>query len=456
MSGLRNSLSRILPLAWPVFIGQVAVLALSTVDTVLVARYSANDLAALAIGAAVYTTVFVGLMGVVLAVMPLAGQHFGAGRLREAGDELHQAVWAALGLSVIGLAIMLMPDPFLWIAQTTPEVEAKVRLYLQALSPGLPAALLFTAYRGFNTAVSRPKMVMALQLGGLVLKVPLTAALIHGSAGLPALGVAGCGIATSIVLWAQVLVAVWLLRRDEFYAQFGLLDDQGLHRPRWAALKELMKLGVPMGGSILIEVSGFTFMAIFIARLGATAVAGHQLAMNLISLMFMLPLALANASSTLVAQRLGARDPLDAHRLGWHGLFTAMALSAFNGGLLFLLREQVLGLYTGNALVIAAAMPLLVWVWIFHVADAAQTVAAFVLRSHRIATAPMVVYALAIWGVGIGGGYWLAFSNTLPRLSGAQGFWSAATAGLVLAAAGMTAVLAWVHRTEAREAASAV
>ncbi|MEH0165381.1 MATE family efflux transporter [Paucibacter sp. JuS9] len=449
MTGLRHSLARILPLAWPVFIGQAAVLAFSTVDTVLVARYSANDLAALAIGAAVYTTVFVGLMGVVLAVMPLAGQHFGAGRLREAGDELHQTVWAALGLSILGLLIMLVPDPFLWIAQVTPEVEAKVRSYLQALSPGLPAALLFTAYRGFNTAVSRPKMVMVLQLIGLVLKVPLTAALIHGAAGLPALGVAGCGIATTAVLWAQVFVALWLLRRDRFYAQFGLLDDHGLHRPRWAAQKELLKLGVPMGSSILIEVSGFTFMAIFIARLGATAVAGHQLAMNLVSLMFMVPLAMANASATLVAQRVGARDPQDAKRLGWHGLITAVAISTFNGGLIYLCRESVLGLYTSNELVIAAAMPLLVWVWVFHAADAAQTVAAFVLRSHRIATAPMVVYALAIWGVGIGGGYWLAFGTALPSLSGAQGFWAAATIGLVLAASGMTTVLAWVHKQEA-------
>ena len=121
MSGLRHSLARILPLAWPVFIGQVAVLAFSTVDTVLVARYSANDLAALAIGAAVYTTIFVGFMGVILAVMPLAGQHFGAGRLREAGDELHQASWAALALSVFGVAIMLLPEPFLWIAGPRPR-----------------------------------------------------------------------------------------------------------------------------------------------------------------------------------------------------------------------------------------------------------------------------------------------------------------------------------------------
>ncbi|MDM4765469.1 MATE family efflux transporter [Pelomonas sp. SE-A7] len=455
-SPFRHSLSRILPLAWPVFIGQLAVLAFSTIDTVLVGRYSATDLASLAVGAAVYMTVFVGLMGVVLAVMPLSGQHFGAGRLREAGDELHQAVWTALMLSLPGLAVLLMPDPFLWIARTSPEVETKIRHYLLALAPALPAALVFTAYRGFNTAVSRPKMVMLLQLAALLLKLPLTALLIHGHGDwLPALGVVGCGIATSVVMWIQVAVTLGITRRDPFYAKFGLHEGRGLHRPRWAAMCELLKLGVPMGCSIVIEVSGFTFMAIFIARLGATAVAGHQLAMNLVSLLFMMPLALANASSTLVAQRIGARDPADAARLGWHGLITAVLLAAVNGGLLALGRQSVLGLYTNDAAVVAAAMPLLVWLWFFHTADAAQTVAAFVLRSYRIATAPMVVYALAIWGVGMAGGYWLAFSRPVEALAGAQGFWAAATVGLVVAAAGMTAVLAWVHRQEAAESARA-
>ena len=193
-------------------------------------------------------------------------------------------------------------------------------------------------------------------------------------------------------------------------------------------------------------------MAIFISRLGATAVAGHQLAANLVALMFMMPLALANATGTLVAQRVGARDARDARRLGWHGLEIAVALSFGVGALMFFAREHVLGLYTQDPVIIAAALPLLVWAWLFHVGDAGQTLAAFVLRAHHVATAPLVIYALAIWGVGMGGGYFLAFNEAawIPVwLRGASGFWSAATAGLVLAAGGLSAFLAWVHRQEA-------
>ena len=449
-----DSLRRLAPLAWPVFVGQVAVLAYSTVDTMLVARYSATDLAALAVGSAVYMTVFVGLMGVVMAVAPLAGREFGAGRPAQAGDQLHQAAWLALFLTLLGELVLVFPEPFLAIAKTTPEVEAKVRDYLHTLAFSLPAALLFTAYRAFNTAVSRPKAVMALQLLGLGVKVPLSFLFIRGAGPLPALGAVGCALATVIVMWSQLLIGLALLRRDPFYAPFGLRHS-GLHAPRWAAIRAQLKLGIPMGGSILIEVTGFTFMAIFIARLGPTAVAGHQLAANLVALMFMMPLALANAAGTLVAQRVGARDAADARRIGWHGVEIALAIACLMGAGVFFARAQVLGLYTQDAAIVAAALPLLLWVWLFHMGDAVQTLAAFVLRAHHIATAPMVIYALAIWGVGMGGGYFLAFGDApwVPAwLQGASGFWGAATAGLLLAAAGLSAYLAAVHRAEAREA----
>ena len=453
---LLHSARRIAPLAWPVFIGQVAVLAFGTVDTVMIARYSATDLAALAVGGAVYITAFVGLMGAVLAIGPIAGQLFGARRLHEAGAQLHQAVWLALGLSLLGCTVLLFPQPFLDIARAPPEVAEKIRHYLLALAFALPPALVFTAFRGFNNAVSRPKAVMALQLIGLVLKVPLNTLLIYGAdAGplhVPAFGAPGCGIATAISMWLQLAAAWALLRRDPFYASFALhaarLDPP--HRP---SLKEMLRLGIPMGLSILVEITGFTFMAIFISRIGPTPVAGHQLAANLVSMMFMMPLAIGNASATLVAQSIGADDAAGARRLGWHGLQIGLLVAAVMGTLVYLLREQVLRAYTHDPLIIAAAMPLLAWVVVFHIADAGQTVASFVLRAYRVASVPLVIYAVALWGVGLGGGWVVAFNLTglTPAvLQGASGFWSASTAGLSLSAVGMSAFLAWMLRMPRR------
>ena len=463
---LVDSARRIAPLAWPVLVGQLAVLAFSTVDTVMAARYSALDLAALAIGGAIYISVFVGLMGVVLAVGPVAGQLFGARKLLEAGRQLHQALWLALGLSVIGCTALLLPQPFLSLARAQPEVVDKVRGYLNALAFALPPALLFTAFRGFNTAVSRPKIVMSLQLGALLLKVPLTALLVFGGAidtpwgrlGVDERGAPGCGIATAIVMGLQLLAAWAVLRRDPFYDRFGL-RGHGVSPPHRASLAGLLRLGIPMGLSIGVEVTGFTFMAFFIARLGATPVAGHQIAVNLVSLMFMMPLALANATSTLVAQRIGANDATDARRIGWHGLLIGVGIAAAMGCAVYLLREHILRAYTRDPLIIAAALPLLAWVVVFHIADAAQTVAGFVLRAYRITTVSLVIYVAALWGVGLGGGYALAFDSTglAPRsLQGAPGFWSAATAGLSLAALALCGFLIWMLRQQKRELAGAV
>jgi MATE family multidrug resistance protein len=460
--GLRQSARRIAPLAWPVFVGQVAVLAFSTIDTVMVARVSALDLAALAIGIAAYVSVFVGFMGVVLAIGPIAGQLFGAGKLRESGHEAKQAIWLAIALSVPGCLMLLAPEPILALARAGPEVAAKVRLYLFGLAFALPPALVFTAYRGFNVAVSRPKAVMALQVAALALKVPVNALLVFGleattplgTLHLPGFGAAGCGFATALVMWCQLGAALWLLRRDPFYAPFGL--DRGIGRPSAASLAALLRLGVPMGLAIVVEVTGFTFMSFFVSRTGETAVAGHQIAVNMVSMMFMLPLAIANASATLVAQRVGAGDGADARRIGWAGLEIAVLISSVVGSAIYVLREQVVGLYTANPVIVAAAVPLLAWVALFHIADAGQTVSAFVLRAYRIATVPVIVYVLAVWGIGLGGGYVMAFDlvGLSPAwMRGARGFWSMSTLGLATAALGLVTFLALKLRRDRRREA---
>ena len=457
---LLGSARRIAPLAWPMYVGQIAVLAFSTVDTVMVARHSALDLAALAIGGATYISVFIGLMGMIAALSPIVGQLYGAGRLRECGLALHQAMWLALAAAAAGCLLLVFPQPFLVFARASPEVAVKVRGYLLGLAFALPSALLFTAYRSFNIAVSRPKAVMALQLGALALKVPVTALLVFGFVWqtpfgewrLPAYGAPGCGIATALVMTAQMALAWQVLRRDPFYARFGLREPMA--RPDRASQAALLRLGVPMGLSILIEVTGFTFMAFFISRIGATPVAGHQIAVNMVSLMFMLPLAIANASSTLVAQRIGAGDAAHARRIGRHGLVIGLLTGAAVGGAVFVLRGPIVGIYTDDPVIVAAALPLLAWVAVFHAADATQAVASFVLRAYRIVNLPLAINAIAIWGVGLAGGYVLAFDiggRAPPSLRGAQGFWAAAAAGLVVAAIALVALLAEVYRRQKAE-----
>lgn len=431
--------ARIAALAWPILIGQLAVIFNGVIDTAMTSRYSATDLAALSIGVSVYVSVFVAVSGVLQALSPIVGQLFGARRFDEIGAEVKQGVWLALFLSVIGCTILLFPQPLLALTRASPELNAKATLYLQALAFALPATLGFRLYSALNNAIARPKAVMLIQLAGLGLKIPLNALFIFGGLGLPAFGGPGCALATAIIAWITLMAGWAILRLSPSYKIFGLFGT-GFLPPRMAAQRALLGLGIPMGLSYLIEVSAFTFMALFIARLGATVVAGHQITANFVTVLYMLPLSIASATGTLVAHAIGAGDMHAARKTGQAGIRLAAAIAAVLGTLVFLLRASIVRAYTPDPVIIAAALPLYLFIGVYHFFDALQVNAAFVLRAYKNAVIPTIIYAVMLWGVGLGGGYMLGFDlpGNLPHaMTGAAGFWIGNTASVALAAAGL-------------------
>ncbi len=431
--------ARIAALAWPILIGQLAVIANGVIDTAMTARYSATDLAALSIAVSIYVSVFVSANGVLHALSPMIGQLFGAQRFDAIGAEIKQGVWLALFLSVAGCLILMCPQPLLSLAQASPELNAKASFYLQTLALALPASLGFRVYGAFNNAIARPKAVMLIQVAALLLKIPLNAWFIFGGLGLPAMGGPGCAIATAITAWIALL-AGWLMLRTRTSYQLFSLFGSGWVAPNWPAQRALLRLGIPMGLSYLIEVSAFTFMALFIARLGTTAVAGHQITANFVTVLYMLPLSIASATGTLVAHAIGAGDAAAAKRIGHAGIRLAGMLAALLGTLAFFLRGAIVHAYTPDPAIIAAALPLYLFIGIYHFFDALQVNAAFVLRAYKISVMPTLIYVVMLWGVGLGGGYVLGFDLLgilPPYLTGAAGFWLGNTVSVALAAAGL-------------------
>jgi len=446
--GSRHQTIRIAALAWPILIGQLAVIANGVLDTAMTSRFSATDLAALALGASIYVSIFVGLNGVLQALSPIIGQLFGARRLADIGFEVKQGAWLALFLTGLGCLLLLFPQPLLSLAHASPELSVKVTLYLRILAAALPATMGFRIYSALNTAVARPKMVMALQIGGLLLKVPLNLLFIFGGLGLPALGGPGCALATAATAWLSFLVGWAIVRKDPFYRSFGLFGS-GYVAPQWAAQRSLLKLGIPMGLSYLIEVTAFTFMALFIARLGETIVAGHQITANFGTVLYMLPLSIANATGTLVAQAIGARDWQAARHIGFAGIRLAAILSASIGAIVWLARSLIIRAYTPDPAVFAAAAPLFLFIGFYQLFDAVQVTTAFVLRAYKVAVVPTLMYAVALWGLGLGGGYVLGlnpFGIAPPALQGAAGFWMGNSSSLALVAAGLLWYLHVVQR----------
>jgi multidrug resistance protein, MATE family len=205
-------------------------------------------------------------------------------------------------------------------------------------------------------------------------------------------------------------------------------------------LRKLLQLGIPMGASYLIEVTSFTLMALLIARLGTVNVAGHQLAANLITILYMLPMSIAIATCTLTAQAIGANQYALATRTGNAGLRLAAISAAPIAIAIWLAREVILQAYTSNQIIISAALPLFVFIPLYHFFDAIQVTLAFTLRAYKIAVIPTLICAIALWGVGIGGGYVLGLTSLLPTpdiVQGASGFWAAATVANIVVSAGL-------------------
>jgi len=442
-----HDIKRIAALAWPVLIGQLAVIAFGVMDTAMVGRASAFDLASLALGGSIYITVYVGLMGILVALSPIAAQRFGAGERLEIGEEVRQAIWLALFLAIPGFLLLTHPQFILRLSEANSELEVRASAYLQILAFGLPAALLFRVYSSLSTAVAQPRIVMAIQVTGLALKVPLNLALIYGveRIGIPPLGSTGCAIATTAINWVSCALGLTLMVRHSKLREFGIFSH--FCWPQWHAIRTLLKLGVPMGLSYLIEVTAFSFMAIFITRLGDTTLAGHQIAANLGALTYMLPMSIAIATATLTAQAIGARNFSAAHLVGRHGILFAGMLSAGLASLVWLTRPWIVEAYTTDPAVAAVATPLLAFVAFYHLFDALQVSAVFVLRAWKVAIVPTVIYAVSLGGVGLGGGYVLGFDSwglSPAWLHGATGFWFANGASLAVAACGLLCYLRWV------------
>jgi len=434
-----------------VLVAQLAVIASGVLDTVMAGRYSAVDLAAVGIGASVYFSVFIGLMGVVQALSPIAGQLFGGKQYDRIGEETRQTAWLAVALSALGVVLLAFPDPFLRLSGAPPEVEVRARAYLQGIAWALPAMLLFRVFFALTTAVARPRAVMAINLVYFATKIPLNALFIYGTLGAPELGGPGCAIATAIASWIVFALAWSYCARHPFYAPFHIFARWSWPHP--AILWNHLKLGVPMGLALFVEVTSFTFMAIFLARLGAVTSAGHQIASNVTAVFYMFGLAVGNATGVLIAQAVGARDLARARHTGFTGMRMMLGLSLCAAALISLAAEGIVALYSHDPQVRALAAKLLVYVSLFQIFDTAQVVIVNALRGYKITFIPMLVYTIALWGIGLGGGYALgleevslagAFGLSTPM--GAAGFWLAGVASLIVASAILLAYFARASR----------
>jgi len=426
---LARELRVTLRLAVPLVLGQLSAVCMNLVDVLLAGHLDAHTLGAVAVGASVWTLAIVAAIGVMMALPPSVAQLHGAGRHDAIAPVFRQALWLALGLGVLlSLGVRFGGS---WIVSSIgidAALVPDVTRFLHAIAWGAPALVLVFALRGLGEGIGLTRPTMYFGMLGPLLLAPIGYVLMYGRLGVPRLGAFGSGAATAIVLWLQAASFALYVARSRHYRPLALLARW--ERPDPSALLALLRLGVPMGVSLLMEASLFVAVALAIGTLGTEVVAGHQVAMNVASVSFMVPLGLAMATTVRVGHAVGRGDARGVRDAGRVGIGLTLLVQAVSAGCMLLLPHAIATLYTRDAAVIAFAVPLLVLAGLFQFSDGIQVAANGALRGLKDTRVPMFITTFAYWGVGMPVGWWLAFPHGL----GARGMWMGLIAGLSMAA----------------------
>jgi MATE family multidrug resistance protein len=377
---------------------------------------------------------------VLSALQPTVSGHRGAEQWHKIMPTIWQGMYIAIASMVLMVLLLINLEPVLTLLKLDATTSAIADGYLAAFAWGVPALLLLIALRGLTDGLGHTRVIMVFSLISTALNMPLNYAFIYGfDVGLfqiPAMGGIGCGWATSISNWVAVLALLVYLNRSRIYAQFHLISNWA--PPDWVSINHLLKLGLPIGFTLFIEVSMFCMIALFLAPLGAITVAGHQIVLNAISLLFMLPLSLGMAITLRISFLVGAQDQDEARLLARSSLLLAIGIACINAPIMFFGRDWIASLYTSDIAVQKVAAQLFMLAALFQIADVIQVTMINVQRGYKDTKIPMFMMLLAFWGISLPLGYTLTFENWITEPLGAPGFWIALIVGLICAAVMLT------------------
>jgi multidrug resistance protein, MATE family len=439
-AGIGSEFRATLALGVPLVAANLAQMAMGVTDMVMVGRLGAVPLAAAGLGAMLYFTGGVMLQGILSAVAPLAAHALGSGDRAAAGRIAGAGLVLALLLALPFVAAVSSVARLLHALGYDAALATEIGRFLGAIAWGGPAFLAFAVLRSLLAALSHTRAVMAVLAICVAGNAALNWVLIFGHLGAPALGVVGSGYASAVNQWLILAGLALFTRFTPSLADSRILGST--FAARWVEMATILRLGVPIGGLMAIEVGVFATASILVGMLGAAALGAHQLVLNCASVTFMVPLGLGQAATVRVAYELGAGRIFAARRAG----IVAFALgSGFMGAMavvLWAVPETIIGAYVdiahpANRELVQIARRLLAIAALFQVFDGMQTIAAGALRGYKDTMVPMLLATFGYWGAGFVGGWLLAF----PLGYGAVGLWWGLALGLAVVAVLLTARL---------------
>jgi MATE family multidrug resistance protein len=432
MTKRESELRAMFALAAPLVLSELGWMAMGIVDTMFVGRVSAEAIGAVSLGTSIFYAIAIFASGLLLGLDTLVSQSFGAGDLDDCRHSLVNGIWLALFLipCVMGAVWLLLPVMALW--GINPAVMKQAAPYIRALNWSTPPLLLFFGLRRYlqSTGVVRP-ILLTLTVANFV-NIAGNWIFVFGNLGAPRLGAEGSGWSTCVsrgYMLAALVVVIWRRDPKAFAVSW---------RPDFRRIGRLLNLGLPAAGQIGLETSVFATVTVLIGKLSASVLAGHQIALTVVSTTFMMPLGISSAAAVRVGHAVGRRDPEGAARSGWTAIAFGAAAMSVAALALLIFPQAIARLFTPDAAIIAAAAPLLRVAAFFQLFDGLQVTATGALRGAGDTRTPMLCHFAGYWIVGLPLGALLCFRQSL----GAVGLWIGLSTGLVL----IGIVLFWFWR----------
>jgi multidrug resistance protein, MATE family len=432
-AALREELRAMMALAWPLILTNVTQTLVTVTDVIMLGWLGAEPLAASTLGANVYVTVLVIGIGFMLATSPLMASAIGAGRgrIRDVRRTVRQGLWLALLFSVPAWLLLWQAEAILLLLGQDARLAAEAARYMHMLQWALLPVLIQVVLRSFMSALERPGWALVIMSGAVTLNALLNWLLIFGKLGLPALGVVGAGLATTITSVITVLAFIIVIQADRQFRRFHLLGN--LWRADWPRLRRMLLLGAPIAGTLGLEVGVFSAAAVLMGLISLSSIAAHAIAIQIASLVFMVPMGLGQAATVRVGLGHGRGDPAAISRAGWTAFALGIGFMVLTASILLLFPAALVSAFIdvsnpANAQVVALAISFLSIAALFQIVDGAQAVGLGMLRGLQDTTWPMVFAAFGYWVVGIGVGAALAFWGGW----GGRGIWVGLATGLAI------------------------
>jgi multidrug resistance protein, MATE family len=425
-------------LAWPMALTQIGQIAMMTTDLALIGRLGDGAIAAVGLAHLILFVGFVFGMGPVSAVTPLTAQAFGARKPRMVRRALRVGLWAAVVLGVPINVAQLWGEGILMAAGQSSETAALAARYLAGLAWSMIPAWCFIALRNFMGAVNRPEPALWIMLAAIPVNGLLAYALIHGAFGLPRLDLLGAGLATTFVNLAMCVAAIWICYICRPFKKYRVLGR--FWRADWELMRKLLAIGLPISGALMLEWGLFSSAALLMGWIGTTALAAHQIALQVATILFMVPFGISLAATVRVGHAVGRRDPVAAHLAGFSALALGATIMLAVTAIVVALRHVIPLLFLGaeppeQAGTAPLAATLLLVGATFFITDGVQAIAAGALRGLNDTRAPMAFAAISFWLIGFTSAYGLAF----PAGLGAIGIWI----GFSIAVGTFATLLVW-------------